>query len=436
MARDDVRTGGRTDRPGETRLRRRRLLALAGASLTAGLAGGGGDDATPTATATNTPTPGETDSTDAVTTAPTETTGEGTGTPTDTRGDDTPVQPIPDTPSSLVSIEGGSVQAGGTGTLSGTLLNPYLWPVRAVEVSLEVPEGWSVSATGETEFDAVAKQGTRELAWDVTAPEDAAGEYTIDGTVHYETTTDAVDVPVSTTVFVFGDDFGAGLAAHWGFEPGSVTGGTVADRSGNGNDGTIVGDPGLVSGAVGQGLDLDGDGDWIRVPHDDSLQVQTGDFTLAGWINTRRSSGNAEALVSKKTGDGVPDAELAYQLCLNGYGAPANAPVFVYATGSGLATSQPGTTLSAGSYSHLAVAYDHDGQSVDWYVDGAHVTTDSLSGTPITNGHELFLGVHFNSAGEADQAVNGVLDEIRIYGERKSQGFLRGLYEQGSPPSE
>jgi len=303
-----------------------------------------------------------------------------------------------------------------------------------IDASATVTNTGNAAGTGDVEFrvggTAVATTSvTLDAGGSTTATFDGVDTAGLDPGEYTHGAFTADDSATGTLTVV---DLTAGLASHWSFEAETVESGVVADQSPNGNDGTVVGDPGVVPGAAGEGLDLDGAGDWVQVDHDSSLQVQTGDFTLAGWINTRESSGNAEALISKKTDDGAGDNQLAYQLCLNGYGAPDNSPVFVYATDSGLATSRPGTTLSAGSYYHLAVSYDHSEASVDWYVDGARVKTESMSGSPITNGQELFLGAHFDNGGNPSQAVNGVLDDVRIYGERKSEGFVRQLYEEGT----
>jgi hypothetical protein len=55
-----------------------------------------------------------------------------------------------------------------------------------------------------------------------------------------------------------------------------------------------------------------------------------------------------------------------------------------------------------------------------------------MSGTPITNEQELFLGVHFDSGGAPSYALNGLLDDVRIYGDAKDATFIQSLYELGN----
>jgi len=53
----------------------------------------------------------------------------------------------------------------------------------------------------------------------------------------------------------------ADLVAHWQFDE---TSGSVAnDASGNGNNGTLKGDPQWVTGRIGGAILLDGDGDYV-----------------------------------------------------------------------------------------------------------------------------------------------------------------------------
>jgi len=53
----------------------------------------------------------------------------------------------------------------------------------------------------------------------------------------------------------------ANLVGWWKFD--EVSGPNAQDSSGNGNDGTLIGNPQWVPGKVGGALDFDGDGDYV-----------------------------------------------------------------------------------------------------------------------------------------------------------------------------
>ena len=73
-----------------------------------------------------------------------------------------------------------------------------------------------------------------------------------------------------------------GLVAYWDFDENS--GGTANDRTGNGHDGELVGDPEWVAGKFGSALRFDDAGEYVLVPHDDALNF-TDAVTFALFFN-------------------------------------------------------------------------------------------------------------------------------------------------------
>lgn len=73
----------------------------------------------------------------------------------------------------------------------------------------------------------------------------------------------------------------SGLVAAYNFDEGSGT--TLMDRSGNGNNGTLVSSPAWTAGKNGGALAFDGVDDYVSVPETSSLDI-SGSMTLAAWI--------------------------------------------------------------------------------------------------------------------------------------------------------
>ena len=71
-----------------------------------------------------------------------------------------------------------------------------------------------------------------------------------------------------------------GLVAYYAME------GDALDSSGNGLDGTIMGDPAFVAGPVGLAIDLSGD-DQVDCNNPDGAFDIEGQLTVAAWINIR-----------------------------------------------------------------------------------------------------------------------------------------------------
>jgi len=87
-------------------------------------------------------------------------------------------------------------------------------------------------------------------------------------------------------VLSLGSIASAELVAHWPLDEGS---GTIAnDVTGNGNDGTLNGDPQWVAGMHGVGLEFDGD-DFVDCGNQDMLNFAAGDWTISAWIQTTQT---------------------------------------------------------------------------------------------------------------------------------------------------
>ena len=78
------------------------------------------------------------------------------------------------------------------------------------------------------------------------------------------------------------------LILYFSFD--ELDGDMVTDLSQYENDGTIAGAPELVAGKFGNALKLNGDTDWVEVPHADILTVDE-NVTVMAWINTERHKG-------------------------------------------------------------------------------------------------------------------------------------------------
>ena len=93
------------------------------------------------------------------------------------------------------------------------------------------------------------------------------------------------------------------LILYFSFD--ELNGDTVTDHSQYGNDGTIAGAPESVAGKFGNALKLNGQSDWVEVPHADILTVDE-NVTVMAWINAGRHQGpNSErwqGILSKGNG--------------------------------------------------------------------------------------------------------------------------------------
>ena len=189
----------------------------------------------------------------------------------------------------------------------------------------------------------------------------------------------------------------ADLVGHWRLDE---TSGTVAvDDSGNGNDGTLNGNPQWVTGMIGGALELDGDGDYVDCGNDAVFDI-TDEITLAVWVKAN-DMGNGEHNCWLGKGDNA----YAIKHQTGNY-----LEFFVY-DGSWHSTNYS-TDLDSlnGEWHHMAGTLD--GTELKFYLDGEEAATLAFAGSIGTATHAVTLGENSQATG---RFFDGALDDARIY---------------------
>ena len=192
-----------------------------------------------------------------------------------------------------------------------------------------------------------------------------------------------------------------GLVGYWRFNQNSGT--RAFDESGAGNDATMYNmDPGSdwVSGRAGNGLDFDGNNDYLDCGGSSSFEINQ--ITVACWVNTTESAAYRQ-LVCKNYGGGL----YSYSLSLN------NLRPAVYLGGtSNEGWHQAFSSLTPGQWHHVAFTYDGNkliiyiNGSVDRVISPITGTVNPNSGTPVWIGSRSDIG---------GREFDGILDDVRIY---------------------
>ncbi len=222
------------------------------------------------------------------------------------------------------------------------------------------------------------------------------------GTYYYKVTAEDAGGNISTPSAEVNASASApptvGLVAAYGFDAGSGT--TVADQSGNGNNGTITnaGWAGAAAGRFGNALSFNGTNAFVSVPNSSSLQPSTG-ITFEAWVRPTSVGGWRTVLMKERPG--YYDWALYSDTDFN---RPA-AYVFTSADREVRGTAQ----VAASTWTHLAAAYN--GSVLALYVNGAQAATFLTSGPITTNTGALKIG------GNAvwGEWFSGLIDEIRVY---------------------
>ena len=211
-----------------------------------------------------------------------------------------------------------------------------------------------------------------------------------------------------------------GLAAYYALEN------DVLDGSGNGNDGTIVGNPTYIPGVLGTAMEFHGlgaaggGGDYIDCGSGASLDI-TGPISLALWIrpdaDDPEGQGTETAPMAKAMSGMSPS--WSYQVRY-GWGSPQPYMAFTFNT-SPRAWAYVGQNLVQGEWAHIACA--HDGETLKCYLNGAE--TDSTPMGQITSSPAPVL---IGSDGWGCDWIGGI-DEVAIYNRGLSEGEM--LYLAG-----
>jgi hypothetical protein len=419
--------GSKSDISDETaRTDRRRFVQLVGALGVTGLAGCSGDDENTRTDTQGGNGNGNGDMTD----TPTETGGNGNGetpTDTDTPETDTPTE-TPDTgeslgeqPAPLISPEEATVPAGETKTFSTSLLNPYLFDLQNVEITPEAPnDDWTVSLTGETNLGTVDISASREITWEVTAPESASGDYIISFNVTYESATDQADLTVEQSVSVFtpGDVPENGLIAHFPLDD------SPPENAAGGSTGTVEGDPVTdAKGFVGSAYEFDGEDDYVSLPEFGS---GTSSITLSMWVNTETWGDSDSFTQLLFLGGPVPD-HTGLEVWIP---SEVTTPELLYWNGesaSPLATAE--STPQTGEWVHLCGVYDDESGTGTIYIDGAASGSASVQANIDLDPVDNTLAAH--PQGEpAERFFQGRIDELRVYDRALSQGEVLSIANQ------
>ncbi|MCH8118923.1 MAG: hypothetical protein IIC00_04240 [Planctomycetes bacterium] len=211
------------------------------------------------------------------------------------------------------------------------------------------------------------------------------------------------------------------LVGWWRLDEGS---GTIAkDSSGNGNNGTLEGNPQRVAGKIGGALKFDGDDDQITLKY--PLTVGSSSNTVAAWIKVPLAG--TEGL----------DASERVGIVLGSYNDSPNTNWELHAAGqmrlwwNGGQIDHRGTTdLRDNTWHHITWVRDKATNANYMYIDGQLETTIATLGTDLT-----FNTTHKIGGDNRGSPPNfhGLLDDVQIYSRALTQEDIQEVMI-GIPP--
>lgn len=204
------------------------------------------------------------------------------------------------------------------------------------------------------------------------------------------------------------------LVSYWKLDEAS---GTLEDSHGS-NDGTNNGATYGATGKINDCLDFDGSSDYVSCG-DLDIAVSSGKMSISMWINPDSVSGG-QWLIAEDHNSGGRNFAFGLngdklQLQVNGVGPSASGT----------------TSISTGSWQHVAIVFDHSTNNGTYYVNGSAGGTFTCTGNFTASTAQVNIGRRSYSG--AEQEFDGLIDEVAIWdGEILSSSDISDLYNSGS----
>jgi len=197
------------------------------------------------------------------------------------------------------------------------------------------------------------------------------------------------------------------ITGIWLFDDGS--GNTAEDSSGNGNDGTFVGDPQWVEGNVGGALEFDGD--YLDLPQ---LPEQTNQpLSFTAWIKWAGSTATVRGIWGYTN---VATVNCHFEIRAEGMRLRLGD---INKTGM--------TNPPVGQWAFVGFTYD--GATAIYYLNGIEV--DSLSGaTGTICGAESAQG-HMMGVSDVGRHFDGLIDDAGLFNIALSEDDIQDLMDNG-----
>ncbi|MFC1716516.1 LamG domain-containing protein [Candidatus Poribacteria bacterium] len=215
------------------------------------------------------------------------------------------------------------------------------------------------------------------------------------------------------------------LIVYFDFE--DLSGDIVKDKSGKGNDGTIVGGDAVVTdGKRGKGLELDGQDDHVRIEYNESLLLDDA-LTFAGWFYFTNLEPNNN-LIDTRLPDQWKDAGF------NIWIKDATRDSIISPNADGWAgTADSKTSATERTWTHIAMSVDNANGAVSLYLNGSlDSEADVTKGGMGVSEQPMIIGARADI--QAAKCLYGTMDEIAVWNVALASQEIKTVYQTGIVP--
>jgi len=205
-----------------------------------------------------------------------------------------------------------------------------------------------------------------------------------------------------------------GGAAPWGhWKMDENTGVLAHDSSGNGRDGTLVGDTTWAQGKKGPCLSFDDNADYLTIP---TLDVDNGAFTFSAWIYP-----------NDLTSRHLTGTSSTWTRAIYLYNA-TRINFCSYDTAGTTTNIDLTASLQVSTWQHITVTRDGSG-NLKCYLNGVDVT----SGTPSAPYDWYTTRIGMSKTTAPTTAFDGKIDDARLYNYARTPAQIAWDYNKGKP---
>lgn len=212
--------------------------------------------------------------------------------------------------------------------------------------------------------------------------------------------------PNTAAQITFGGTFNPTVAGVYTVKAWSELG-TDGDRNNDTSFKTITVQAPLAGNTSGTRIQFDGNDDFISFPKTAAVLPGT-NFTIESWLRISNAIGNT-AIYS------IDSSLSDTSLSINASGLT---PQIIMKTSNGTLIASANQNLALSSWTHLAVTYD--GSNVKMYINGSLAMDTVFTGTPVTNGKNIYLG---RKAG-LGSGYSGGMENYRFWDTALSQNTI------------
>lgn len=213
-----------------------------------------------------------------------------------------------------------------------------------------------------------------------------------------------------------------GLVGYWRMDSSDISGTTLSDKSGQGNNGTVTGATPTV-GKISQGMSFDGSDDLVNITNPGSV-LDGKNLTISAWIYPKRSSTSYPRII-----DRVYNGQFAFYIADIGFRSLSWA---LCTTGGCVdhGNGAPSNSINFNQWQHVVLTWD--GTNVSTYVNNVLIETygAGLSGGLSNSTYNIRIGQRVDAGSNRD--FNGSIDDVRIYNRALSAGEIKRLYNMGA----